>query len=45
MRAYTPTSGDDEVGFFDLVIKVYFKNVHPRFPDGGKMSQHLTAWQ
>ena len=25
----------------DLVIKVYFKNVHPKFPDGGKMSQHL----
>ena len=25
----------------DLVIKVYFKNVHPRFPDGGKMSQYL----
>lgn len=20
---------------------MYFKNVHPRFPDGGKMSQHL----
>ena len=25
----------------DLVVKVYFKNVHPKFPDGGKMSQHL----
>ena len=25
----------------DLVIKVYFKNVHPKFPEGGKMSQHL----
>ena len=24
-----------------LYIQVYFKNVHPRFPDGGKMSQHL----
>lgn len=42
MRAYTPTSGDDEVGFFDLVIKVYYKNVHPKFPDGGKMSQYLN---
>ena len=29
------------LGHMDLVIKVYFKNVHPRFPDGGKMSQHL----
>ncbi len=27
----------------DLVVKVYFKNVHPKFPDGGKMSQHLEA--
>jgi len=22
MRAYTPTSSDDELGYFDLVIKV-----------------------
>jgi len=29
----------------DLVIKVYFRNVHPKFPDGGKMSQHLEALQ
>ena len=43
MRAYTPTSGDDEVGFFDLVIKVYFKDVHPKFPAGGKMSQYLDG--
>jgi ferredoxin-NADP reductase len=43
MRAYTPASGDDELGYFDLVIKVYFRNVHPKFPDGGKMSQHLES--
>ncbi|BDA47084.1 Nitrate reductase [NADH] [Coccomyxa sp. Obi] len=43
MRAYTPTSSDDELGYFDLVIKVYWKNEHPRFPDGGKMSQHLES--
>lgn len=24
-----------------LVQQVYFKNVHPKFPDGGKMSQYL----
>ena len=24
-------------------IKVYFANVHPRFPDGGKMSQHFES--
>ncbi|XP_063379757.1 NADH-cytochrome b5 reductase 2 isoform X1 [Cydia fagiglandana] len=41
IRAYTPVSSDEEKGYVDLVIKVYFKNVHPKFPDGGKMSQHL----
>lgn len=24
-----------------LAVQVYFKNVHPKFPDGGKMSQYL----
>ncbi|XP_026326840.1 NADH-cytochrome b5 reductase 2-like [Hyposmocoma kahamanoa] len=42
IRAYTPVSSDDEKGYVDLVVKVYFKNVHPKFPDGGKMSQHLN---
>lgn len=23
------------------VLQIYFKNVHPKFPDGGKMSQYL----
>lgn len=23
--------------------QVYFKNVHPKFPDGGKMTQHLES--
>jgi len=41
IRPYTPTSSDDDKGFVDLVVKVYFKNVHPKFPDGGKMSQYL----
>jgi len=43
VRPYTPTTSDDEIGYFDLVVKVYFKNVHPRFPDGGKMSQYLES--
>lgn len=42
IRAYTPVSSDEERGYVDLVIKVYFKNINPRFPDGGKMSQHLN---
>ena len=59
MRPYTPVTSDDELGYFDLVIKVstiyplflllltivkvYFKDVHPKFPEGGKMSQHLES--
>lgn len=38
-RKYTPTTSDDEVGYVDLVIKVYKGGVIDRFPDGGKMSQ------
>lgn len=41
IRPYTPISSDDDKGFVDLVVKVYFKDVHPKFPDGGKMSQYL----
>ncbi|WCJ44582.1 Nitrate reductase [NADH] [Euphorbia peplus] len=43
MRAYTPTSGIDTVGYFDLVIKIYYKGVHPKFPNGGLLSQHLES--
>ena len=42
IRSYTPTTSNDEAGYVDFVIKVYFKNVHPKFPDGGKMSQYLN---
>ncbi|GIY46780.1 NADH-cytochrome b5 reductase 2 [Caerostris darwini] len=41
IRPYTPVTSDDDSGYFDLVIKVYFKGVHPKFPEGGKMSQYL----
>jgi NAD(P)H-flavin reductase len=40
-RSYTPISCDDDLGHFDIMVKVYFAGVHPKFPDGGKMSQHL----
>lgn len=43
IRAYTPVSCDDDHGFVDLVVKVYNKGVHPKFPEGGKMSQHLES--
>lgn len=41
MRAYTPTSSDHDLGYFDLVIKVYRANENLKFLEGGKMSQHL----
>ncbi|XP_071362737.1 NADH-cytochrome b5 reductase 2 [Trachinotus anak] len=41
VRAYTPVSSDEDQGFVDLVVKVYYKNSHPSFPEGGKMSQYL----
>uniref|UniRef100_A0A914ZJ24 NADH-cytochrome b5 reductase n=1 Tax=Parascaris univalens TaxID=6257 RepID=A0A914ZJ24_PARUN len=43
VRPYTPISSDDDCGFVELMVKVYFKNVHPKFPDGGKMSQYLDS--
>jgi len=39
-RTYTPVTSDDEVGYVDFVLKVYFPN--DRFPNGGKMSQYLN---
>jgi len=43
VRPYTPTSSDEDQGHMDLVIKVYHADVHPKFPEGGKMTQHLEA--
>ncbi|XP_030280558.1 NADH-cytochrome b5 reductase 2 [Sparus aurata] len=41
VRAYTPVSSDEDQGYVDLVVKVYYKNSHPAYPEGGKMSQYL----
>ncbi|KAJ0623593.1 Nitrate reductase [NADH] [Helianthus annuus] len=43
MRAYTPTSTIDEVGYYELLVKIYFKGVEPKFPNGGIMSQYLES--
>ncbi|XP_028843610.1 NADH-cytochrome b5 reductase 2 [Denticeps clupeoides] len=43
IRAYTPVSSDEDKGHVDLVVKVYFKNTHPAYPEGGKMSQYLNS--
>ena len=40
-RSYTPVSTDANKGYVDFVIKVYKKNQHPDFPDGGFMSQKI----
>lgn len=42
-RSYTPVTGDETPGKVSFVIKVYKAGVHPKFPDGGKMSQHLDS--
>lgn len=43
IRAYTPVSSDENYGYVDLVIKVYKRDVHPKFPNGGKMSQYVDG--
>lgn len=47
-RKYTPTSSDMDLGYFDLVIKVYapghtYSPPRERFVDGGMMSQMIGA--
>ena len=41
-RKYTPISMVTQRGYVDILLKVYFANVHPRFPDGGVMSQYVN---
>lgn len=36
-------SSDDDLGRVDLVVKVYFKGVNDKFPEGGVMSQRMEA--
>ncbi|CAL8242186.1 unnamed protein product [Merluccius merluccius] len=43
VRPYTPVTSDDDKGCVDLVIKIYFKDINPKFPEGGKMSQYLES--
>lgn len=40
MRPYTPVSPADTRGYVELVIKTYPPS-QPKFPHGGKLSQHL----
>ncbi|XP_059630818.1 nitrate reductase [NADH]-like [Cornus florida] len=43
IRAYTPTSPIDEVGNFNLLVKIYPKGVNSKFPNGGVMTQYLDS--
>jgi len=46
VRSYTPVSSDEtDKGYVDFIIKVYFPNVHPKFPDGGKLTMHLEKME
>ena len=40
-RAYTPVSGRNAIGYFELVVKVYSPN--KEFPVGGVFSQYLNS--
>lgn len=42
-RSYTPVTGDETLGTVSFVIKVYKAGVHPKFPEGGKLSQYLDS--
>jgi len=42
-RSYTPITGDEVLGEVTFLVKVYKADVHPKFPLGGKMSQHLDS--
>ena len=41
LRKYTPISAVKDQTFVDFVIKIYRKNVVPKFPEGGLMTQYL----
>lgn len=41
IRSYTPITSNDEIGRVEFIIKIYHPNVHPKFPDGGKMTMYL----
>ncbi|CAB9516282.1 Nitrate reductase [NADH] (Fragment) [Seminavis robusta] len=42
-RSYTPVTDNTSIGKVSFVIKVYKAGVHPKFPEGGQMSQHLES--
>lgn len=43
VRKYTPISAINEKGFFDLLIKIYYKNLHPEYPEGALFTQFIDS--
>ena len=41
MRAYTPSSLNGTLGAVELVIKIYYSDVHEAYPEGGALTQYL----
>lgn len=41
-REYTPVTADHTCGHFDLLVKIYRADMHPMYPEGGKLSQVCT---
>jgi hypothetical protein len=37
-HSYTPMSPVERLGEVDLLVKIYRKNVHPLFPEGGRVT-------
>ena len=42
-REYTPFSDILQTGTVEFVIKFYRRDEHPKFPNGGLMTQYLEA--
>jgi len=42
-RSYTPVSSDDEIGYFDLLIKVYEKGAMSKYIDNMKVGELLDV--
>ncbi|WKY13761.1 hypothetical protein Q1695_004530 [Nippostrongylus brasiliensis] len=41
LRPYTPISSDDDLGYTELMVKIYPSGEDAKFPKGGKLSQYL----
>jgi len=42
IRSYTPISSDDDYGYVDFIIKIYYSGINEKFPNGGAMSQYVA---